>query len=217
MGRKIVCRVDVRMTALRVLRMASADVAAPSSSSSGSSPSSASGSNISTTFPTRYGSCLFSLIFSRFSRTLSLWLFVSCTILWTSLRIIRISLSRRRMRVWSSPEDMPRTSGSSRTPSSSSSASTGSERFSSPPGGGSASAAAASPQISSPSRLSSSAPASAGGSSVFSSRSDMLFTVRVSGYEGKNFGAARTQIFRGFRSQVGRSVSQSVVRFGSVY
>lgn len=53
-GRKIVCRVEVLMTADLPTRVASRSMLAPSSAAS----SVTSRSRISTTFPTRYGSCL---------------------------------------------------------------------------------------------------------------------------------------------------------------
>lgn len=53
-GRKIVCLVDVLMTADLPTRVASRSILAPSSAASAVT----SRSNISTTFPTRYGNCL---------------------------------------------------------------------------------------------------------------------------------------------------------------
>jgi len=53
-GRKMVCRVDVLMTADLPTRVASRSMFAPSSAASAVT----SRSRISTTFPTRYGSCL---------------------------------------------------------------------------------------------------------------------------------------------------------------
>mmetsp|Transcript_11125 Transcript_11125/g.26228 ORF Transcript_11125/g.26228 Transcript_11125/m.26228 type:complete len:246 (-) Transcript_11125:62-799(-) len=112
-GRKIVCRVEVRTTALRVLRVASASRASPDSFSSSSKPSSASGSKISTTLATRYGNCLFSFTFSWFSRIRSRCPRDSWLIRWTSDFITLISLLNKWMRCRNSPLLMVRVSSSS--------------------------------------------------------------------------------------------------------
>lgn len=121
-------------------------------------PSSASGSRISTTLATRYGSCLFSLTFSWFSRMRSRWARLSCVMRCTSLFMTRISLLIKCMRWRNSPKLMCLVSSSSNNVSgtgaatgrASSGSSSGRRRVwvpgPSPPG--------ASPQISSPSKSS---------------------------------------------------------------
>mmetsp|Transcript_11422 Transcript_11422/g.24224 ORF Transcript_11422/g.24224 Transcript_11422/m.24224 type:complete len:208 (+) Transcript_11422:1048-1671(+) len=148
MGKKIVCRVEVRTTALRVLRLASTSRASPDSFSSSSRPSSASGSRISTTLATRYGSCLLSFTLSWFSRIRSRCPRDSWVMRWTSDFITRMSLPSKWIRWRSSPLLMFFVSSSSRSGSAAAEASSvfdSSVFDSSPP-------PEESPQMSSPSK-----------------------------------------------------------------
>mmetsp|Transcript_16785 Transcript_16785/g.29064 ORF Transcript_16785/g.29064 Transcript_16785/m.29064 type:complete len:225 (+) Transcript_16785:1387-2061(+) len=97
-GRKIVCLVEVLRTTHFPLRCESRSTFAPSSAGS----SSGFKSKISTTFPTRYGSCLLTLIFSLFSLIFSFMAFCSCCRRKLSFFITLISFSSSRVRTWMS-------------------------------------------------------------------------------------------------------------------
>mmetsp|Transcript_14648 Transcript_14648/g.35815 ORF Transcript_14648/g.35815 Transcript_14648/m.35815 type:complete len:297 (+) Transcript_14648:1340-2230(+) len=118
-GRKMVCLVVVLSTTALPCRCASTSTVPPSSSSS----SSGLRSRISTTLPTRYGNCLFILIFSMFSFTFSLSPCRSSASRLLSSRSTRISFSSSRVRMVTSSTVLPSSSlsmpasPSSKTPS----------------------------------------------------------------------------------------------------
>lgn len=93
-GRKIVCLVEVLMTADFPTLVASRSMLAPSSDDSAVGSRSSS----STTLPTRYGSCRLFWIFSRFSLIFSFMVAFSCCNRWNSDFMILASFSRSRLR-----------------------------------------------------------------------------------------------------------------------